>query len=182
MKKWRCTVCGEIIESDVRPDICPRCKATGDKFVEVKDDEGMTWAAEHVVGIAKGADQRIIDGLRENFNGECTEVGMYLAMARVAHREGYPEIGMYWEKAAFEEAEHAAKFAELLGEVVTDSTKKNLEMRADAENGATKGKFELAKLAKELNLDAIHDTVHEMARDEARHGRAFEGLLKRYFG
>lgn len=134
------------------------------------------------MGIAKGADQRIIDGLRENFNGECTEVGMYLAMARVAHREGYPEIGMYWEKAAFEEAEHAAKFAELLGEVVTDSTKKNLEMRADAENGATKGKFELAKLAKELNLDAIHDTVHEMARDEARHGRAFEGLLKRYFG
>ena len=182
MKKWRCTVCGEIIESDVRPDLCPRCKATGDKFVEVKDDEGMTWAAEHVVGIAKGADQRIIDGLRENFNGECTEVGMYLAMARVAHREGYPEIGMYWEKAAFEEAEHAAKFAELLGEVVTDSTKKNLEMRADAENGATKGKFELAKLAKELNLDAIHDTVHEMAKDEARHGRAFEGLLKRYFG
>ena len=134
------------------------------------------------MGIAKAADQRIIDGLRENFNGECTEVGMYLAMARVAHREGYPEIGMYWEKAAFEEAEHAAKFAELLGEVVTDSTKKNLEMRADAENGATKGKFELAKLAKELNLDAIHDTVHEMARDEARHGRAFEGLLKRYFG
>ena len=134
------------------------------------------------MGIAKDADQRIIDGLRENFNGECTEVGMYLAMARVAHREGYPEIGMYWEKAAFEEAEHAAKFAELLGEVVTDSTKKNLEMRADAENGATKGKFELAKLAKELNLDAIHDTVHEMARDEARHGRAFEGLLKRYFG
>ena len=137
--------------------------------------------AEHVVGIAKGVDQRIIDGLRENFNGECTEVGMYLAMARVAHREGYPEIGLYWEKAAFEEAEHAAKFAELLGEVVTDSTKKNLEMRADAENGATMGKFELAKLAKELNLDAIHDTVHEMAKDEARHGRAFEGLLKRYF-
>ena len=134
------------------------------------------------MGIAKGADQRIIDGLRENFNGECTEVGMYLAMARVAHREGYPEIGLYWEKAAFEEAEHAAKFAELLGEVVTDSTKKNLEMRADAENGATMGKFELAKLAKELNLDAIHDTVHEMAKDEARHGKAFEGMLNRYFG
>ena len=111
-----------------------------------------------------------------------TKVGMYLAMARVAHREGYPEIGLYWEKAAYEEAEHAAKFAELLGEVVTDSTKKNLEMRVEAENGATAGKFDLAKRAKAANLDAIHDTVHEMARDEARHGKAFEGLLKRYFG
>ena len=125
--------------------------------------------------------EEIIKGLRMNFEGECTEVGMYLAMARVAHREGYPEIGMYYEKAAYEEAEHAAKFAELLGEVVTTSTKKNLELRVDAENGATMGKFELAKRAKELNLDAIHDTVHEMARDEARHGKAFEGLLKRYF-
>ena len=181
MKKWRCTVCGEIIESDVRPDLCPRCKATGDKFVEVKDDEGMTWAAEHVVGIAKDCPQEIIDGLRANFEGECSEVGMYLAMARVAHREGYPEIGLYWEKAAHEEAEHAAKFAELLGEVITDSTKKNLEMRVDAENGATDGKFQLAKLAKQYNLDAIHDTVHEMARDEARHGKALEGMLKRYF-
>ena len=132
--------------------------------------------------MANGAPQDIIDGLRENFVGECSEVGMYLAMARVAHREGYPEIGLYWEKAAYEEAEHAAKFAELLGEVVTDSTKKNLELRVDAENGATQGKFDLAKRAKELNLDAIHDTVHEMARDEARHGKAFEGLLKRYFG
>ena len=180
MKKFVCTVCGYVYEGENAPEFCPICKAPASKFIE--QTEERTWAAEHVVGIAKGADQRIIDGLRENFNGECTEVGMYLAMARVAHREGYPEIGMYWEKAAFEEAEHAAKFAELLGEVVTDSTKKNLEMRADAENGATKGKFELAKLAKELNLDAIHDTVHEMARDEARHGRAFEGLLKRYFG
>ena len=179
MKKYVCSVCGYVHEGNEPPEVCPVCKAPASKFKEMTDD---TWAAEHVVGIAKGADQRIIDGLRENFNGECTEVGMYLAMARVAHREGYPEIGMYWEKAAFEEAEHAAKFAELLGEVVTDSTKKNLEMRADAENGATKGKFELAKLAKELNLDAIHDTVHEMAKDEARHGRAFEGLLKRYFG
>ena len=142
----------------------------------------MTWAAEHVVGVAKGVDEEILQGLRENFQGECTEVGMYLAMARVAHREGYPEIGLYWEKAAYEEAEHAAKFAELLGEVVTDSTKKNLEMRVEAENGATAGKTALAKRAKELNLDAIHDTVHEMARDEARHGRAFAGLLKRYFG
>ena len=140
-----------------------------------------SWASEHVVGVAQGAPQDIIDDLRANFTGECTEVGMYLAMARVAHREGYPEIGLYWEKAAYEEAEHAAKFAELLGEVVTDSTKKNLEMRVEAENGATAGKTDLAKRAKALNLDAIHDTVHEMARDEARHGKAFAGLLKRYF-
>ena len=140
-----------------------------------------TWAAEHVLGVAKSAPEEIIMALRSNFEGECTEVGMYLAMARVAHREGYPEIGLYWEKAAWEEAEHAAKFAELLGEMLSDSTKKNLEMRIEAENGATNGKFDLAKRAKELNLDAIHDTVHEMARDEARHGKAFEGLLKRYF-
>ena len=144
----------------------------------------MTWAAEHVVGVGKaeGVPAEVIEGLRANFQGECTEVGMYLAMARVAHREGYPEIGLYWEKAAYEEAEHAAKFAELLGEVVTPSTEKNLTMRVEAENGATAGKFELAKLAKQHNLDAIHDTVHEMARDEARHGKAFAGLLKRYFG
>ena len=180
MKKWRCSVCGEIVEGEHAPEKCPLCKAPASKFNEMAGEK--TWAAEHVVGVAKGVDQRIIDGLRENFNGECSEVGMYLAMARVAHREGYPEIGLYWEKAAYEEAEHAAKFAELLGEVVTNSTKKNLEMRVDAENGATAGKFELAKMAKELNLDAIHDTVHEMARDEARHGKAFEGLLKRYFG
>ena len=142
----------------------------------------VEWADQHVVGVAKGVDQEIIDGLRANFEGECSEVGMYLAMYRVAHREGYPEIGLYWEKAAYEEAEHAAKFAELLGEVVTDSTKKNLEMRVEAEAGACAGKKDLAKRAKELNLDAIHDTVHEMAKDEARHGAAFEGLLKRYFG
>ena len=181
MAKWRCTVCGEIVEGDNAPDKCPLCKAPASKFEEIKENGKLDWAAEHVVGVAKGVPQDIIDGLRANFNGECTEVGMYLAMARVAHREGYPEIGLYWEKAAFEEAEHAAKFAELLGEVVTDSTKKNLEMRVEAENGATMGKFELAKMAKELNLDAIHDTVHEMARDEARHGKAFEGLLNRYF-
>ena len=180
MKKWKCLVCGQIVESDERPDMCPLCKAPGEKFVEVVDED-KSWAAEHVVGIAKDVPQEIIDGLRANFNGECTEVGMYLAMARVAHREGYPEIGLYWEKAAYEEAEHAAKFAELLGEVVTDSTEKNLAMRVEAERGATAGKFELAKMAKEKNLDAIHDTVHEMARDEARHGKAFEGLLKRYF-
>ena len=183
MKKWRCTICGEIVESDVRPDQCPLCKAPGEKFVEVVE-ENAEWATEHEVGIAKAAEvpAEIIEGLKANFMGECTEVGMYLAMARVAHREGYPEIGMYWEKAAFEEAEHAAKFAELLGDVVTPSTKKNLEMRVEAENGACEGKFELAKMAKKLNLDAIHDTVHEMAKDEARHGRAFAGLLARYFG
>ena len=179
MKKFVCTICGYVHEGDAAPEKCPICKAPAEKFKEQAAEK--TWAAEHVVGVAKGVDERIIAGLRENFNGECCEVGMYLAMARVAHREGYPEIGLYWEKAAYEEAEHAAKFAELLGEVVTDSTKKNLEMRVDAENGATAGKFELAKLAKELNLDAIHDTVHEMARDEARHGKAFEGLLNRYF-
>ena len=179
MKKSVCTICGYTHEGDAAPDKCPICKAPAEKFNEVSGEK--TWAAEHVVGIAKGVDQRIIDGLRENFNGECCEVGMYLAMSRVAHREGYPEIGLYWEKAALEEAEHAAKFAELLGEVVCDSTKENLRVRVDAENGATAGKFELAKLAKELGLDAIHDTVHEMARDEARHGKAFEGLLARYF-
>ena len=180
MKKFVCSVCGYVHEGDATPAACPICKVSGDKFVEAAGEK--TWAAEHVVGVAKGVDERIIDGLRCNFEGECSEVGMYLCMARIAHREGYPEIGLYWEKAAWEEAEHAAKFAELLGEVVTASTKKNLEMRVDAENGATAGKFELAKLAKQLNLDAIHDTVHEMARDEARHGKAFAGLLERYFG
>ena len=186
MKKWRCTVCGEIVESETRPDKCPLCKAPGEKFVEVKED-AMTWAAEHVVGVGKAADvpAEVIDGLRANFNGECTEVGMYLAMARVAHREGYPEIGLYWEKAAYEEAEHAAKFAELLGSELepnmTASTKKNLAWRVDCEFGATQGKFDLASCAKKNGLDAIHDTVHEMARDEARHGKAFAGLLKRYF-
>ncbi len=180
MKKYVCLVCGYVHEGDAAPSECPICHAPASKFEEQKENAG--WAAEHVVGIAKGVDERIIEGLRENFNGECSEVGMYLAMSRVAHREGYPEIGLYWEKAALEEAEHAAKFAELLGEVLTDSTKKNLAMRVDAERGATSGKFELAKLAKELGLDAIHDTVHEMARDEARHGKAFEGLLARYFG
>ena len=180
MKKWKCTICGEIVESDTRPDACPLCKAPGEKFVEIKDEE-MSWASEHIVGIAADAPEEIKEGLRANFNGECSEVGMYLAMSRVAAREGYPEIAMYWEKAAFEEAEHAAKFAELLGEVVTDSTKKNLEMRVAAENGATAGKTDLAKMAKQANLDAIHDTVHEMAKDEARHGKAFAGLLKRYF-
>ncbi|MDR0916201.1 MAG: NADH peroxidase [Oscillospiraceae bacterium] len=180
MKKWICTVCGYVHEGDEAPDICPVCKAGKEKFKEQAGE--LKWAAEHVVGVAQGSPEDILADLRMNFNGECTEVGMYLAFARVAHREGYPEIGMYWEKAAYEEAEHAAKFAELLGEVITDSTKANLEARIKAENGATDGKFDLAKRAKALNLDAIHDTVHEMARDEARHGKAFEGLYKRYFG
>ena len=179
--KFVCQVCGYVYEGEAAPEVCPICKAPASKFTVVNENE-KTWAAEHVVGVAKGAPEDIIKDLRANFEGECSEVGMYLAMARVAHREGYPEIGLYWEKAAFEEAEHASKFAELLGEVVTDSTKKNLDMRVEAENGATAGKFDLAKRAKALNLDAIHDTVHEMARDEARHGKAFEGLLKRYFG
>ncbi|NBK79015.1 NADH peroxidase [bacterium D16-76] len=179
MKKFVCQICGYVHEGDSAPEKCPVCGAAAEKFTEQSGE--MTWAAEHVVGVAKGVDEEVLQGLRENFAGECTEVGMYLAMARVAHREGYPEIGLYWEKAAFEEAEHAAKFAELLGEVVTDSTKKNLQMRVDAENGATAGKMAIAKKAKELGLDAIHDTVHEMARDEARHGKAFKGLLERYF-
>ncbi len=177
--KYVCQVCGYVHEGDSAPEECPICHAPAEKFTAQSDDR--TWAAEHVVGVAKGVREDIIQDLRDNFNGECSEVGMYLAMARVAFREGYPEVGMYYEKAAYEEAEHAAKFAELLGEVVTDSTKKNLQMRVDAENGATAGKVDLAKRAKELGLDAIHDTVHEMARDEARHGKAFEGLLNRYF-
>ena len=178
--KFVCSVCGYVHEGDAAPEKCPQCGVPASKFT-VQSGE-RSWAAEHVVGVAKGVSEDIIMDLRANFEGECCEVGMYLAMARVAHREGYPEIGLYWEKAAYEEAEHAAKFAELLGEVVTTSTKKNLEMRVEAENGATAGKFELAKMAKQHNLDAIHDTVHEMARDEARHGRAFAGLLERYFG
>ena len=179
MKKFVCPVCGYVYEGENPPEKCPQCGVPGSRFIEQKTE--MTWAAEHVVGVAKDVPEEIKEGLRANFNGECSEVGMYLAMSRVAHREGYPEIGLYWEKAAFEEAEHAAKFAELLGEVVTDSTKKNLEMRVEAENGATAGKVDLAKRAKAANLDAIHDTVHEMARDEARHGRALKGLLERYF-
>ena len=180
MKKFVCTVCGYVHEGESAPAECPVCHVPAEKFKEQADEK--VWAAEHVVGVAKGVSEDIIADLRANFEGECTEVGMYLAMSRVAHREGYPEIGLYWEKAAWEEAEHAAKFAELLGEVVTDSTKKNLELRVAAEYGATEGKVDLAKRAKEQNLDAIHDTVHEMARDEARHGKALEGLLKRYFG
>ena len=180
--KFVCPVCGYVYEGDSVPEgfKCPLCGADGSKFI--KQEEGMTWASEHVVGVAKDVDPEILQGLRDNFAGECSEVGMYLCMARIAHREGYPEIGLYYEKAAYEEAEHAAKFAELLGEVVFADTKKNLELRVAAENGACEGKKKLATRAKELGLDAIHDTVHEMARDEARHGKAFEGLLNRYFG
>ncbi len=180
MKKFRCTVCGYVHIGDEPPAACPQCKAPASKFVEIIEN-AMSWAAEHVVGVAKGVDAGIIEDLCANFNGECTEIGMYLAMSRAADREGYPEIAEAYKRIAFEEAEHAAKFAELLGECVTDSTKKNLELRVQAEYGATQGKVDLATKAKQLNLDAIHDTVHEMARDEARHGKAFEGLLKRYF-
>ena len=180
MKKFVCKVCGYVYEGDSAPERCPICHVTADKFEEIGGE--MTWAAEHKVGIAKDLRRDIVEDLRANFNGECSEVGMYLAMARVAFREGYPEVGLYYEKAAHEEAEHAAKFAELLGEVITESTEENLRRRVEAENGATLGKTDLAKRAKELGLDAIHDTVHEMARDEARHGKAFKGLLDRYFG
>ena len=180
MSKFVCSVCGYIYEGEQPPEKCPQCGVPGSKFNKVEDEKIM-WADEHKLGSAQGLDEEIVQGLRDNFNGECSEVGMYLAMARVAYREGYPEVGMYYEKAAYEEAEHAAKFAELLGEVVTDSTKKNLELRYMAENGACEGKMKIAKKAKELGYDAIHDTVHEMAKDEARHGCAFKGLLDRYF-
>ncbi|NCB00209.1 MAG: NADH peroxidase [Clostridia bacterium] len=178
--KFRCTVCGYIAEGDAAPEFCPQCKAPASKFVVVEEGV-MSWAAEHVIGVAKGADQRIIEGLQMNFAGECTEVGMYLAMSRAADREGYPEIAEAYKRIAFEEAEHAARFAEMLGEVVSAESKQNLKVRVEAEYGATQGKTDLAKLAKELGYDAIHDTVHEMARDEARHGKAFKGLLERYF-
>ncbi len=180
MKKFVCSVCGYVHEGNEAPDKCPLCGAPASKFNEVQ--EGLSWACEHQVGIIDGVDEEIVQGLRENFVGECSEVGMYLAMSRVADREGYPEVAEAYKRIAFEEAEHAAKFAEMLGEVVTPSTKKNLELRVMAENGATQGKLDLAIAAKKANLDAIHDTVHEMAKDEARHGCAFQGLLKRYFG
>ena len=179
MKTWVCSVCGYVFEGEAAPAQCPVCKASSDKFVEQSGE--LTWAAEHVIGIAKDVPEDIKKDLRANFEGECREVGMYLAMSRAAYREGYPEVGAYYRQAAFEEADHASRFAELLGEVVSASTKENLEARVKAENGATAGKVDLAKRAKALNLDAIHDTVHEMARDEARHGKAFYGLLKRYF-
>ena len=194
MAKFVCPVCGYVYEGDSIPAdyACPLCKCPGEKFKKM--EEGAALAAEHVFGVGMNLDaveseedrKYIVDQLKANFAGECSEVGMYLCMARVAHREGYPEIGLYWEKAAYEEAEHAAKFAELLGSELesnmTDSTEKNLAWRVDCEYGATAGKTDLAKLCKKYNLDALHDTIHEMARDEARHGKALEGLLKRYFG
>ena len=179
MKKFVCTVCGYVYEGEQAPEVCPICKVGADKFMEQSGD--LVFADEHRIGIAKGVDPRIIEGLQANFAGECTEVGMYLAMSRQADREGFPEVAEAYKRYAFEEAELAAKFAELLGEVVTNSTKENLQLRVNAEHGATQGKKDLATLAKELGLDAIHDTVHEMAKDEARHGRGFEGLLNRYF-
>ena len=179
MKKFVCTVCGYIYEGETAPEVCPVCKVGSEKFEEMKGE--MVWADEHRIGIAKGVDEKVVEELRANFIGECTEVGMYLAMSRQADREGYPEVAEAYKRIAFEEAEHASKFAELLGEVVVADTKKNLEARVDAEYGATDGKLKLAKRAKELGLDAIHDTVHEMCKDEARHGRAFKGLLDRYF-
>ncbi len=177
--KWVCSVCGYVHEGPEAPAQCPICKAPASKFN--KQEATLSWADEHRVGVAAGLDPEVIEGLRANFTGECSEVGMYLAMSRQADREGFPEVAEAYKRIAFEEAEHAAKFAELLGEVVTDSTKKNLTLRVEAENGATLGKLQLAKRAKELGYDAIHDTVHEMCKDEARHGCAFNGLLKRYF-
>ena len=185
MAKFVCSVCGYVHEGDSAPEKCPVCGVGADKFNKVEEGE-KEWAAEHVVGVAQGVSEDILADLRANFEGECSEVGMYLCMARIAHREGYPEIGLYWEKAAYEEAEHAAKFAEMLGEDLEPNmkatTKDNLAWRVDCEFGATAGKVELATCAKKNNLDAIHDTVHEMARDEARHGKALKGLLDRYFG
>lgn len=178
--KYTCSVCGYVFEGDAPPDTCPMCKAPAAKF-KAASDTTATWAAEHVIGVAKDVDPRVIEGLRMNYSGECTEVGMYLAMSRAADREGYPEVAEAYKRIAYEEADHAARFAELLGEVVSPESKLNLELRVEAEYGATAGKVELAKLAKELGYDAIHDTVHEMARDEARHGKAFKGLLDRYF-
>ncbi|ABZ84102.1 rubredoxin/rubrerythrin domain protein [Heliomicrobium modesticaldum Ice1] len=181
MKKFVCLICGYVHEGDAAPEFCPTCKAPSGKFEEKGSGE-LKWADEHRIGVAAGVDAQVVEGLKMNFVGECTEVGMYLAMSRQADREGYPEVAEAYKRIAFEEAEHAAKFAELLGEVVFPSTKKNLELRVEAEYGACQGKLDLARRAKELGLDAIHDTVHEMCKDEARHGAAFKGLLDRCFG
>lgn len=183
MAKYVCPVCGYVHEGENPPEKCPQCGVPGSKFTKMDESAALNFVCEHVVGVgAKDqVEPDVYEGLKANFEGECTEVGMYIAMSRQAIREGFPEIGEFYMRAALEEAEHAAKFAELLGEVVTPSTKKNLQLRSEAECGATAGKLELAKRAKELGYDAIHDTVHEMAKDEARHGKAFEGLLKRYF-
>ena len=182
MKTYICSVCGHTVTADGPPDECPQCGAAADKFVLKAEGSTRAWADEHRIGVAQGLDAEVVQGLKDNFMGECTEVGMYLAMARQADREGFPEVAEAYKRIAFEEADHASRFAELLGEVVFADTKHNLTLRADAECGATEGKLKLAKRAKELGYDAVHDTVHEMCKDEARHGRAFEGLLNRYFG
>ncbi len=179
--KFSCTICGYIHDGETAPAKCPQCGAAAEKFKKQAEGD-LAWADEHVIGVASDVDPEILEGLRANFMGECTEVGMYLAMSRQADREGYPEIAEAYKRIAFEEADHAAKFAELLGEVVDADTKTNLEKRVAAEHGACQGKKDIATRAKELNYDAIHDTVHEMCKDEARHGQAFKGLLKRYFG
>lgn len=181
MKKFICTICGYAHEGECAPEACPQCKAPASKFDEQDASAALQWADEHRIGVAKDVDPEIIEGLKMNFTGECTEVGMYLAMSRQADREGYPEVAEAYKRIAWEEAEHAAKFAELLGEVLQADTQANLQARVDAEHGACAGKKKLATRAKELNLDAIHDTVHEMCKDEARHGAAFAGLLNRYF-
>ena len=181
VKKFRCTVCGYIHEGDAAPEKCPLCKVGADKFVEIVEQEGnLSFATVHQLGDGKGSSEELWKGLQDHFMGECTEVGMYLAMSRQADREGYPEIAEAFKRYAWEEAEHAAKFAELLGDVVWD-TKTNVEKRMNAECGACEDKKRIATRAKQLNLDAIHDTVHEMAKDEARHGKGFEGLFNRYF-
>lgn len=180
MTKFACSICGYVHQGDSPPDKCPQCGAAAEKFVQ-QSGEGLAWADEHRIGVAKDVDPEILEGLRANFTGECTEVGMYLAMSRQAEREGYPEVSEAYKRIAFEEAEHASKFAELLGEVVVADTKANLKARVEAEHGACQGKKDIATRAKELGYDAIHDTVHEMCKDEARHGQAFAGLLGRYF-
>ena len=181
MKKFICTVCGYVYEGEEAPEFCPQCKAPKSKFKEMEETEGaLTFVDEHVIGVAQGCDPEVLEGLKAHFNGECTEVGMYLAMSRQADREGYPEVAEAFKRYAWEEAEHASKFCELLGEMVWD-TKTNLKKRMEAEAGACEDKKPNATLAKKLNYDAIHDTVHEMAKDEARHGKGFEGLYNRYF-
>ena len=181
MKKFVCSVCGYVHQGDAAPAKCPQCGADASKFRVQEEGAVLAWADEHVVGVASGVDPEVLEGLKMNFAGECTEVGMYLAMSRQADREGFPEVAEAYKRIAWEEAEHAAKFAELLGEVLKSDTRANLQARVDAEHGACAGKKQLATRAKQLNLDAIHDTVHEMCKDEARHGQAFAGLLKRYF-
>jgi rubrerythrin len=180
MKEWICSECCSVHTGENAPDICPTCGEPGDKYIP-KDDDTIIWCDEHFIGSAQNVDPIVLEGLRANFKGECTEVGMYLAMSRQADREGYPEVAEAYKRIAWEEAEHAGKFAELLGECVTANTRENLKARIEAEFGACQGKKDLAVKAKQLNYDAVHDVLHEMCKDEARHGQIFCGLLKRYF-